>query len=572
MLRGNGDILYVGGSGPGNYSTIQTAINAASEGSLIIVYGKTYHENVVLNKSHLTLRGVQGGKSFPFVSAGSGNWAFFFENDSCAIENFTAMNGRTAAIYIVSNHNTIINCNTIDYWLGVLISGGDFNNVSYCSMSGNGLRGIELRSSNNNTFIGNHISEQGQYAILIGGSAHNWIRQNICEQCPIQIENSPMNLVEENTIVNDSKGLVLTNSNFSKVLCNNFVNNGLSVNGPLDELLSYTVEGNLNNGKPMMYYKNLNGVIVPKDVGEIILVNCSHFLIENSSNCEHRLLIFYSSNITITRNSCLEYIQLVHSQNNIISNNRLVDVWGGIALDHSNRNVIANNTVKNKGSSAGIKISSSNDDIIENNLISSCEFGVDISGTRMSICNNSIKNISAWAISISIDDSKVCNNILYNGEEGITITGSNNILNGNYIESCHVGIDSGSSSSTISNNTITKNRIGIALFYSTDKVILNQIQWNVIGIFAFSSEAFIEKNNIVKNLIDSSFSCFQLRGIVFLKWKNNYWGFFHLFRKHILGSIVILFPIGYYSGFSIFLPWLKSDRRPAHTPYNITPN
>ena len=46
----NGDILYVGGSGPGNYSSITSAINAARDGDTIFVYSGTYRDGLDINK------------------------------------------------------------------------------------------------------------------------------------------------------------------------------------------------------------------------------------------------------------------------------------------------------------------------------------------------------------------------------------------------------------------------------------------------------------------------------------------------------------------------------------------
>ena len=50
-----GDILYVGGSGPSNYTRIQDAIDNASDGDTVFVYDEssTYYENILVTKSIL---------------------------------------------------------------------------------------------------------------------------------------------------------------------------------------------------------------------------------------------------------------------------------------------------------------------------------------------------------------------------------------------------------------------------------------------------------------------------------------------------------------------------------------
>ena len=51
-----GNTLYVGGTGLGNYSFIQDAINNASDGDTVFVYNGVYNESLVINKS-ISLQG-----------------------------------------------------------------------------------------------------------------------------------------------------------------------------------------------------------------------------------------------------------------------------------------------------------------------------------------------------------------------------------------------------------------------------------------------------------------------------------------------------------------------------------
>jgi hypothetical protein len=45
-----GDWLYVGGNGPGNYSTIQGAINHSSDGDTVFVFSGLYYERLRVDK------------------------------------------------------------------------------------------------------------------------------------------------------------------------------------------------------------------------------------------------------------------------------------------------------------------------------------------------------------------------------------------------------------------------------------------------------------------------------------------------------------------------------------------
>ena len=63
-------IFYVGGSGPGNYTTIQAAINDANSGDTVFVYNGTYHENVVITKNNIILKGEDKNNTIIDASGG----------------------------------------------------------------------------------------------------------------------------------------------------------------------------------------------------------------------------------------------------------------------------------------------------------------------------------------------------------------------------------------------------------------------------------------------------------------------------------------------------------------------
>jgi nitrous oxidase accessory protein NosD len=81
--------LYVGGSEPGNYTTIQAAVDAASPGDIVDVYKGTYYENVVVDES-ISLVGED--RLNTIIDGGGLNDVVRVKADEVLIESFTIRN------------------------------------------------------------------------------------------------------------------------------------------------------------------------------------------------------------------------------------------------------------------------------------------------------------------------------------------------------------------------------------------------------------------------------------------------------------------------------------------------
>jgi nitrous oxidase accessory protein len=160
--------LYVGGSGSGNYSTIQSAIDAANPGDTVYVYSGLYYENVLIEKDNIRLIGEDKYDTFIDGSTGVGNGIFIYNCDYTNVSHFTIRNAQPPAggpnpqgngVYILAysmgergettNNNTLsdcIICNNSN--VGVYLHAYDIdafannNLILDCEISNNGLSGI----------------------------------------------------------------------------------------------------------------------------------------------------------------------------------------------------------------------------------------------------------------------------------------------------------------------------------------------------------------------------------------------------------------------------------------------
>ena len=176
-----GEILYVGGSGEGNYSVIQDAINISTDGDIIFVYNGIYYENIEANKS-ISLIGenkdttiIIGKNSFNVITINA-PWL--------NLTGFTIQQGLVSGIWIECPGNCNIYQNNINYnTIGIYIISSRNTKIYNNTISNNSVIGINITSTqipsnipgNNIIFHNNFIDNK--HNVYDEGTSNNWSYQ-----------------------------------------------------------------------------------------------------------------------------------------------------------------------------------------------------------------------------------------------------------------------------------------------------------------------------------------------------------------------------------------------------------
>jgi parallel beta-helix repeat protein len=178
-----GNTLYVGGSGPGNYTHIQDAISAANKGDTIYVYSGTYVEHLIMSKS---LRLIGENKNTTIIDGNGNGDVIILIADDVSISGFTIQHSGSgvlvdAGIEVYSDGNTIVG-NTIaqngEYGLGVFLNRSSHNTIKNNTLYACGLEGVFLVESNHNLIENNEIFHTGHCSIVLSRSSYNTIVHN----------------------------------------------------------------------------------------------------------------------------------------------------------------------------------------------------------------------------------------------------------------------------------------------------------------------------------------------------------------------------------------------------------
>jgi PGF-pre-PGF domain-containing protein len=499
---------YVDDDGGADFTRIQDAIAAASDLDTIIVSDGTYTENIDVTK-RLTIKSEKGTVNCILHAANPRVHVFAVTVGYVNISGFTV-------------EGAYDNC-------GIHIS--DVNNctISNNFVSGN-YRGIYLSNSNRNIIANNTAKNNGNNGFYLEDSNNNEIRNNIAisnHNGGIELWASRENIIANNTAKNNgNNGVYLSYSKNNKLTGNIMSENGIIVRGDsLSYFLHEIDESNTVNGKPVYYWKKVEGGKVPEGAGQVILVNCSNVIVENQNlndasdgievafsfhisikgnNCTNNngagIYIHYSSNNNITGNNCSynkEGIKLYSSSNynTLVNNTVSSNNDHGIYVSTSNFNIIAENTIADNDDRAICLCYESNYNRIENNTISNNAGGVSIGyynnpSSHNIISDNVITGTKQYG-AISIYGNASTNNTILH----------NTVLN-NTIDGIHLG---NTRYNIVKNNTALNNSYGIYLLQSTKNIIENNTAlYNYGGVSGGGITLDSSNNNTINNNIASN--------------------------------------------------------------------
>ena len=438
--------LYVGGGGPGNYTTIQAAIDAANPGDTIYVYNGTYNENITINKG-LSLVGEDRANT---IINSSGVYGIRVTADSVGISGFTI--DRLVPGYVGS---------------GVYVT-----NAQDVHIANNTIRkseyGIRLISSHYNTVANNSFPLGTWHGIFLDSSNANIIANNTILDVwnGIRLHDSGDNTITDNVIQSSQRAILLDSSWNITLTGNVMIEGGIIIQGELIQYWdTHTITvSNLAGGKPVYYWKDAIGGTLPAGAGQVILANCDSITIKNQSfgNGTSGVQIGFSSGITIADNTASDvwmFLKLAFSHDNTISNNTVSSSQvSSIDIDNSDRNTIANNVISNS-SWGGLSVYMSDNDLIY---------------------DNTIRNNTEYGISLGrLNNSVVANNKVLSNGDGIRLWGSHrNTIDNNTASwnEKHGFYLAGSENTTLSNNNVSHNG-DLSTFFAANAGIL--LDWSV---------------------------------------------------------------------------------------------
>jgi parallel beta-helix repeat protein len=211
VLKSKGDWLYVGGSGPGNYTRIQDAINDSHDGDTVFVYSGLYSERIVIPKA-IDLIGESKNTTIIDTKTSEDEVGISLISNNITISGFTLLDSGENYSFIISNapyYAEIRNITISDnIFMGIdndviRFYGCDFCTITQNTFDSNYSLNIDLMFASHCN-ISNNLMKSGER-----------ISQNIYL---LYVSDSR---ISNNTIISSYEGLTIVQS-YSTIISNNY--------------------------------------------------------------------------------------------------------------------------------------------------------------------------------------------------------------------------------------------------------------------------------------------------------------------------------------------------------------
>jgi len=423
-----------------HFSSIQTAINQADAYDRILVYAGTYSENIVINKTGISLFGED--KSLVTISGGDTGDVIKITEQNVDISSFTITNSGS---------------NSID----ALIKINAGKSIITDNILTSGSNGIYIKNCSETTIYFNNISDCGKNGVYIENSIENIIQQ--VEISDIDENGIFLKNVSEDTTITytdiescDLNGIFSYRCSNDTISYCNIKNNdkhGVHFNYSCNEntLTNNNISGNDKNGIYLNDHSRRN------------TINNNDFYL----NCQDAtgyytyagIRIENSSSNTLGNNNIKNnyfYGAMIVGDSNILHNSTINNNdQHGVFLFGDYNNKIYDNTI-NANTKSGIRAYNSTEDEVTRNEISNNNRGIYLNyySTGNEIWNNYFHDNTVNAYDIS-PDNNIWNKTIYSGYNIVNGNGKN--VAGNYwddfdetsegaVESINDGITDGSKS------------------------------------------------------------------------------------------------------------------------------